>query len=226
MREEERWSVLAHEVGAAPGVHRVGRGADAVDDERPRIAEVDLVPLPGQRALLLLHPVALGRGHEEDVAARLGAAHVPLSLSNGNRPVVQRVAPAMSEPSPVRELRLALVPDDLDAALALFRDALGLPVVEAWGEGEARGVVLGAGRATLELLSPAEARRVDEVEQTSRPAGRMRVALEVEDAAAAADALVAAGAELLGGPVVTPWEHRNVRLATPDGLQLTLFSPA
>ena len=36
--------------------------------------------------------------------------------------------------------------------------------------------------------------------------------------------LEAAGAERLGGPVVTPWAHRNVRLRTPGGMQLTLFT--
>ena len=36
----------------------------------------------------------------------------------------------------------------------------------------------------------------------------------------------AAGAELLGGPVETPWHDVNVRLVAPDGLQLTLFTPA
>ena len=34
----------------------------------------------------------------------------------------------------------------------------------------------------------------------------------------------AAGAEALADPVVTPWNHRNVRLRAPDGLQLTLFT--
>jgi len=37
-------------------------------------------------------------------------------------------------------------------------------------------------------------------------------------------ALTEAGAEHLGGPVETPWRDRNVRLRTPDGLQLTLFT--
>jgi len=27
-----------------------------------------------------------------------------------------------------------------------------------------------------------------------------------------------------GRPVVTPWQHRNVRLRAPDGMQLTLFT--
>jgi hypothetical protein len=41
---------------------------------------------------------------------------------------------------------------------------------------------------------------------------------------ASAEVLEAAGAERLGGPVVTPWQHRNVRLRAPDGMQLTLFT--
>ena len=52
----------------------------------------------------------------------------------------------------------------------------------------------------------------------------MRLALEVEDSEATAERLEAAGAERLGGPVVTPWSHRNVRLRAPDGMQLTLFT--
>ena len=40
----------------------------------------------------------------------------------------------------------------------------------------------------------------------------------------AAERLEAAGAEREGGPVVTPWQHRNVRLRAPDGMQLTLFT--
>jgi hypothetical protein len=38
------------------------------------------------------------------------------------------------------------------------------------------------------------------------------------------DQLEAAGAECLAGAVVTPWQHRNVRLVAPDGMQLTLFT--
>ena len=52
------------------------------------------------------------------------------------------------------------------------------------------------------------------------------MALEVEDSAALAQRLEAAGARRLGGPVVTPWGDRNVRLEAPDGMQLTLFTIA
>jgi catechol 2,3-dioxygenase-like lactoylglutathione lyase family enzyme len=105
--------------------------------------------------------------------------------------------------SPVRELRLAVTVDDFDAAVAFYRDGLGLPEVQSWDEAGGRGSILDAGRATLELISVDQAESIDRVEVGER--------------------VVRAGAARLGGPVVTPWQHRNVRLAGP-GLQLTLFT--
>jgi len=130
----------------------------------------------------------------------------------------------MSDEGPVFELRLALTVDDFDKAFAFWREALGLPVSHAWGKGDARGAVLTAGRATVELLACEAAAGVDRVEigRTSRVP--IRVALEVADSSAAAEKLVAAGAEKLGRVVDTPWGHRNVRLKSPEGLQLTLFT--
>ena len=130
----------------------------------------------------------------------------------------------MAEQSPVRELRVALTVDNYEEAVAFYRDTLGLPVVEAFDQPEGSGVVLDAGRATLELLSTGQAALVDGIEVGSRVAGPVRLAMEVGDSAATARALVAGGGELVGGPVVTPWSHRNVRLRAPDGMQLTLFS--
>lgn len=132
--------------------------------------------------------------------------------------------PGVGTDGAVRELRLALTVEDFPRALRFYRDSLRLPVLQSWEQGAARGAVLGAGRATLELLSPEQAELIDRVEVGARVAGPVRVALAVADSAATADALVSAGAERLGEPVVTPWSHRNVRLETPDGLQLTLFT--
>ena len=127
--------------------------------------------------------------------------------------------------SPVRELRLALTVERYEEAVAFYRDTLGLPELEAWAAPEGRGAVLSAGRATLELIDADQADLIDAVEVGRRVAGPIRVALEVADSAATADRLTAAGAALLGdGPVVTPWQHRNVRLAAPGDLQLTLFT--
>jgi catechol 2,3-dioxygenase-like lactoylglutathione lyase family enzyme len=126
----------------------------------------------------------------------------------------------------VRELRVAVTMNDYDEALRFYRDALGLPVVQAWDDGNGRsGAILDAGRATLELLSAGQADLVDEVEVGARGiSGPVRLALEVEDSTRIAIALADAGADYVGDPVVTPWGHRNVRLRAPDGLQLTLFS--
>lgn len=124
----------------------------------------------------------------------------------------------------VKELRLALTVADYDEALAFYRDALGLPLLEVWTEPDGRVALLEAGRATLELLDAAHAAAVDEIEVGRRVAGPVRIALEVDDSPSVADGLEAAGAERIGGPIDTPWRHRNVRLQAPDGMQLTLFS--
>jgi lactoylglutathione lyase len=124
----------------------------------------------------------------------------------------------------VRELRVAVTADDYDEALRFYRDALGLPVVESWENEGGSGAILDAGRATLEVLSRSQVEYVDEVEAGGQSSGPVRFALEVDDSVEAAERLEAAGAERLGGPVVTPWQHRNVRLRAPDGMQLTLFT--
>jgi len=125
---------------------------------------------------------------------------------------------------PVRELRVAVTADDYDEALRFYRDALGLPVVETWENQGGSGAILDAGRATLEVLSRSQVEYVDEVEAGGVSSGPVRFALEVDDSVEAAERLEAAGAARLGGPVVTPWQHRNVRLRAPDGMQLTLFT--
>jgi catechol 2,3-dioxygenase-like lactoylglutathione lyase family enzyme len=122
------------------------------------------------------------------------------------------------------ELRVALTVDDFEAAVAFYRDALGMQMLEMWNAPGANGVLLEAGRATLELFDAGQAAAIDEIEVGDRVAGPVRLALEVDDSAALAEQLVTAGATRVGGPVVTPWGDRNVRLQTPDGMQLTLFT--
>ena len=131
----------------------------------------------------------------------------------------------MTEGSGVRELRVAVTVRDYDAAKAFYRDVLGLTEVETFEGPDGRGVVLAAGRATLELLDEAEAARVDDLEVGRRVAGHIRLALEVDDSAAVTERLAAAGATVLGPPKRTPWGHVNARVAAPEDLQLTLFSP-
>ena len=124
----------------------------------------------------------------------------------------------------VRQLRVLVEAEDLDEAVAFYRDALGLPEQAAFsGGGDARVAILEAGRATLELASPAQRRLIDDVE-VGRDAGRRpRLAFEVDDTRAVTARLTRAGAALVGEPVETPWRSLNARLDGPAGLQLTLF---
>jgi methylmalonyl-CoA/ethylmalonyl-CoA epimerase len=124
---------------------------------------------------------------------------------------------------PVRETRIAVTVEDYDAAVRLYRDALGLPALEEWGGPDGRGIVLDTGRATLELLSPEQAALVDRIEAGARVSGPIRLALHVGDSVATAARLVAGGAHRVADPVITPRGHRNARVQAPDGLQLTLF---
>lgn len=126
--------------------------------------------------------------------------------------------------TPVRQLRLVVEADDYEAAVRFFRDALGLPEQAAFeGEGDARVVILDAGRATLEIANPAQKRMIDAVEADGHVSSRIRVAFEVDDTAGTTRRLAEAGAAVLAGPTVTPWRSLNSRLAAPADLQVTLF---
>ncbi|RZU75731.1 putative enzyme related to lactoylglutathione lyase [Micromonospora kangleipakensis] len=130
----------------------------------------------------------------------------------------------VDRPPTVRQLRLVVEADDYEAAVAFFRDALGLPEQAAFSGGDgARVVILEAGRATLEIANPAQKRMIDEVEVGRQVAPRIRVAFEVDDAGAVTDRLVAAGAAEVAPPTVTPWQSLNARLDAPAGLHITVF---
>jgi lactoylglutathione lyase len=124
----------------------------------------------------------------------------------------------------VKELRVVLTVDDFDAAVAFYRDALGLDELGPWEAEDGRIVILEAGRATIELVDEGQAAAIDAIEVGRRVSGPVRLALEVDDSDGAAEALTKAGGELLGSPVETPWRDRNVRVRAPDGMQLTLFT--
>ena len=126
--------------------------------------------------------------------------------------------------SPVRQLRLVVHAEDYEAAVAFYRDALGLTEQAAYeGEGDARVMILNAGMATLEIANPAQVRMIDRVEADGQPSATLRIAFQVDDAQRVTDDLVDAGATLIASPRETPWRSLNSRLDAPAGLQVTLF---
>ena len=127
-------------------------------------------------------------------------------------------------PTSVRQLRLVVEAEDYDAAVAFYRDALGLTEQAAYeGEGDAKVMILNAGLATLEISNPAQVRMIDRVEAEGKPSARIRIAFEVDDSPSVTADLVAAGAELIAEPRETPWRSVNSRLDAPADLQVTIF---
>lgn len=125
---------------------------------------------------------------------------------------------------PVRQLRLVIEAEDFDEAVAFYRDALGLAEeFQVDSEGGASVIALQAGRATLEIVNPAQRRLIDDLEVGRQVSRSIRVAFEVGDARASTDRLAAAGAELIAPPTETPWRSLNSRMEAPAGLQITLF---
>ena len=142
-------------------------------------------------------------------AVAVGAEHLRLEINMAN----------------VTELRIALTVTDFGQALAFYRDTLGLEQIADWSSETGQVVVLGAGRATLELLDHAQAETVDAIEAGRRVSGTVRLAMKVADSEDMARRLVAVGAVQVAPPVRTPWADRNARVQTPEGMQLTLFTP-
>lgn len=124
----------------------------------------------------------------------------------------------------VLQMRLVVEAEDFDEAVAFYRDSLGLrEELSVAGEGGAEVVILDAGRATLELVNPAQKRYIDKVEVGRQVSRKIRVAFEVSDVGGETERLVASGADLIAEPVETPWRSRNSRMEAPAGLQITLF---
>lgn len=126
------------------------------------------------------------------------------------------------------QLRLVVETEDYAAAVAFYRDVLGLREQGSFAaDGDAHVTILEVPTATLEIANPAQVRFIDEVE-VGRPVARpyplsIRVAFEVDDAAATTRRLAEGGAEVVAEPVETPWRSLNARLEAPGGLQITAF---
>ena len=113
--------------------------------------------------------------------------------------------------------------DDYDAAVVFYRDILGLVQEEAYDDGDARVVILGAGRATLEIVNAQQKALIDDVEVGRPVAPRLRVAFEVSDTPAVTQDLADGGAQVVAPPTTTPWNSVNARLDAPAGLHITVF---
>jgi predicted enzyme related to lactoylglutathione lyase len=123
----------------------------------------------------------------------------------------------------VKELRLILTVENLEEIISFYRDAVGLETSKEWHEPTGNGIILEAGRASLELIDRAHAQRIDEIEVGKQISGTVRIALNVgNEIHSAAETLSAAGAVILAEKKQAPWSMVQ-RIADPAGMQITLF---
>ena len=122
------------------------------------------------------------------------------------------------------EFRMVITVDDFDEVVHFYRDIVGLSIESEWDRDDGRGVLLDAGKATLEVFDRQQKESIDLLEAGRVIDGDVRMALRVDNVDGAFHRLVVAGAPLMAHPLDAPWGHRIARLQTPHGMQLTLFS--
>jgi lactoylglutathione lyase len=106
---------------------------------------------------------------------------------------------------------------DVEASVAFYRDALGLPF-KLRDAGYAEFVT---GETKFGLLERTRASDLIHREPTEGgPAGE--VLFLVDDVDAEAERLRGLGVEFLSGPVDRPWGHRTLHLLDPDGFVVEL----
>lgn len=120
------------------------------------------------------------------------------------------------------ELRVCLKVDDLDAAIRLYEQGLGLKAVDVWEHPSGqRGALLAVCPAAIELFSQEQWDFVDDHEVGKRFDKDFALRIEVDDAQQAADRLVAAGAKQLAPQAHVPWGQDVVRVVVNDDVHLS-----
>ena len=108
--------------------------------------------------------------------------------------------------------RTLLRPTDPERSRAFYGGQLGLAVYREFGTGTERGTVYFLGGGFLEVAGRSEI----------PPSPALKLWLQVADATAAYEELLAAGVEVLRPPVKEPWGLIEMWIADPDGTEIVL----
>ncbi|MEU2772613.1 VOC family protein [Streptomyces sp. NPDC006655] len=108
--------------------------------------------------------------------------------------------------------RTLVHPTDPERSRAFYGEQLGLPVYREFGTGPERGTVYFLGGGFLEVSGRSDA--------AAAPA--VQLWLQVADAAAAHEELVAKGVEIVRPPVREPWGLVEMWITDPDGIRIVL----
>ncbi|MCX4406175.1 VOC family protein [Streptomyces sp. NPDC059837] len=108
--------------------------------------------------------------------------------------------------------RILLRPTDPERSRSFYGERLGLAVHREFGTGPERGTVYFLGGGFLEVSGRSE----------TPPSPALKLWLQVADADAAYEELVAAGVDILRPPLKEPWGLIEMWIADPDGTEIVL----
>ncbi|MFR0354394.1 VOC family protein [Streptomyces sediminimaris] len=108
--------------------------------------------------------------------------------------------------------RTLLQPTDPERSRRFYGEQLGLAVYREFGTGPERGTVYFLGGGFLEVSGRSAA----------GPSPAVRLWLQVADAGAAHEELLARGVEIVREPVREPWGLVEMWIADPDGTRIVL----
>ncbi|MFF4301476.1 VOC family protein [Streptomyces sp. NPDC001601] len=108
--------------------------------------------------------------------------------------------------------RTLIHPTDPERSRAFYGERLGLAVYREFGEGPERGTVYFLGGGFLEVSGRSD----------TPPSPAVQLWLQVADAAAVHEELVARGVAIVRPPVKEPWGLVEMWIADPDGTRIVL----
>jgi predicted enzyme related to lactoylglutathione lyase len=120
---------------------------------------------------------------------------------------------------PNGQFRFMFTAQDYEAAVAFYRDGLGLPLDHDWNFApDDRGTVFKAGGGMVEVLGAAAGTPV------TRPQGGILL-MQVDDVDRFYQTAQERGLKVIQAPATMPWGQRLFRVEDPDGIVVTLFAP-
>ncbi|MDO7173718.1 VOC family protein [Mariniflexile sp. AS56] len=123
----------------------------------------------------------------------------------------------------MKELRIILTVDNLDEVIVFYRDEMGLKTSKEWHEATGNGIILEAGKASLELVDKNHAQTIDAIEVGKTVAGPVRLAFNIDNnIEQVGKKLEKSGAKKIAEVKQAPWSKVQ-RMQDPSGLQFTLF---
>ncbi len=124
----------------------------------------------------------------------------------------------------VKELRIILTVDNLNEMIKYYTETVGLKISKEWHETTGNGIILEAGKASLELIDENHASTIDQMEVGKRVAGRVRLALNIgeNNIEEASSKFIVGGATIMADIKQAPWS-KVMRMADPSHMQISLF---